>query len=295
VVRRLGEQRALGGFRYRRVFGYARRVCTLAVYRQVSKRYPLIVVANRDEFLGRRSEPPHRWSDPSNVVAGRDLVAGGTWLGCRTDGSGRVVGILNRRPAADRAASGPGERSRGLLCIETLGAPSIGNALDALDDDTARLYGGFNLFVADLEHAFVADNGSGVHRTTLEPGLSVLTNLDVNDPRCPRLAAATRRFESLLSLVEGGAEDDVLVPVLSAVLASHDAGIEEDSDDDDPRLRELGGAVAFSKICVHVADYGTRSSSMIFVSADGSVRYTHADGPPCVTPFIDVAVSNEPR
>jgi uncharacterized protein with NRDE domain len=270
-------------------------MCTLAVYRQVSERYPLIVVANRDEFLGRRSEPPHRWTDPSCVVAGRDLVAGGTWLGCRPDGSGRVVGVLNRRPAADRPASGAGERSRGLLCIETLGAPSIGNALDALDDDSAGLYGGFNLFVADLEQALVVDNGSGVRRTNLERGLSVLTNLDVNDPRCPRLAAATRRFESLLPLIADGVEDDVLVPVLSAVLASHDAGIEDDRDDDDPRVRELGGAVAFSKICVHVADYGTRSSSMIFVSPDGSVRYLHADGPPCVTPFESVPVQNDPR
>ena len=81
-------------------------MCTLAVFRGNSPRYPLVVVANRDEFLGRASSPP--MERPGRVVCGLDLVAGGTWLGCRTDGSGRIAGLLNRRPALDRPASGPG-------------------------------------------------------------------------------------------------------------------------------------------------------------------------------------------
>lgn len=262
-------------------------MCTLAVYRRVSPLYPLIVVANRDEFLGRASSAPTRWPDGSAIVAGRDLVAGGTWLGCRTDGSGRVVGLLNRRPAADSAAAGPGERSRGLLCIESLAAGSIPSALEGLDDLEVERYGGFNLFVADLQQALVLDNGRGARRVPLEMGLSVLTNLDVNDPRCPRLAGASRRFAALKPLLEGAADVDEMLPALAAVLSSHEDG----ADAVDPEAAARFGsdaAVRFARICVHVENYGTRSSSMIFVRADGAVRYFHADGSPCTTPFEEV-------
>jgi uncharacterized protein with NRDE domain len=264
-------------------------VCTLAVYRGVSPRYPLIVVANRDEFLGRASVPPSRWPDDARIVAGRDLVAGGTWLGCRTDGSGRVVGILNRRPSAELPASGPGDRSRGLLCLETLAGSSVESALACLDAAEVARYGGFNLFVADLETAVVVDNGDGVRRVKLEPGLSVLTNLDVNDPRCPRLASATKRFDALAPMLARGADADEAVPALAAVLASHDDGAEVV---DDEAVRRFGpqAAVRFARICVHVENYGTRSSSMIFVGGDGAVRYFHADGPPCITAFRELSL-----
>jgi uncharacterized protein with NRDE domain len=264
-------------------------VCTLAVYRGVSSRYPLIVVANRDEFLGRASVPPSVWPDDARIVAGRDLVAGGTWLGCRVDGPGRVAGLLNRRPSANLPASGPGERSRGLLCLETLAAPSIDAALTGLDDSEVARYGGFNLFVADLERATVLDNGDGARRVSLEPGLSVLTNLDVNDPRCPRLASATKRFDALAPMLARGADAEEAVPALAAVLASHEDGAQVV---DDEAVRRFGpeAAVRFARICVHVNDYGTRSSSMIFVARDGAVRYFHADGAPCTAGFEEVPV-----
>ncbi len=265
-------------------------MCTLAVYRGVSPRYPLVVVANRDEFLGRASLPPSIWPDDARIVAGRDLVAGGTWLGCRVDGSGRVVGLLNRRPSANLPASGPGERSRGLLCLETLAASSVDSALSGLDDAAVARYGGFNLFVADLEQALVLDNGDGARRVKLEPGLSVLTNLDVNDPRCPRLASASRRFDALAPMLARGASADEAVPALAAVLASHEDGVEVV---DEEAVRRFGpeAAVRFARICVHVNDYGTRSSSMIFVAGDGAVRYFQADGAPCTASFEEVRIA----
>ena len=78
------------------------------------------------------------------------------------------------------------------------------------------------------------------------------------------------------------------MPALAGVLASHDAGVQSE-EADDPAIRAAGGSIAFSKICVHVRDYGTRSSSMIFVRPDGSVRYFHADGAPCRTGFREIA------
>lgn len=252
-------------------------MCTLAVFRGVSPLYPLVVVANRDEFLGRASAAPSRWAGATGVFAGTDLVAGGTWLGCRTDGSGRVAGLLNRRPAPDRPASGPGERSRGLLCVEALEAATIDDAVTRLDGAEAARYGGFNLFLADPDRAVVVDNGRGARTVQLARGLSVLTNLDVNDPRCPRLAGAFGRFAALEPLLERGAGADEIAPVAAAVLASHDASADD------------AGDLPLSRVCVHAGDYGTRSSSMLFVARDGRVRWYHADGPPCSAPFVELA------
>ena len=263
-------------------------MCTLAVFRGVFPLYPLVVVANRDEFLGRASSPPEPRA--GRIVCGLDLVAGGTWLGCRTDGSARIAGLLNRRPGLDRPASGPGDRSRGLLCMEAIAAPSIDEALAGLDAREASRYGGFNLFVADLDQAVVVDNGSGVRRVPLGEGLSVVTNLDVNDARCPRLATATQRFDALAPRLRSGADVDDLVPALAAVLSRHEAG--SDLTDEGSALRfgrDAAGRLA--KVCVHVEDYGTRSSTMIFVRPTGEVRYFHADGAPCVADFREVATA----
>jgi uncharacterized protein with NRDE domain len=269
-------------------------MCTLAVYRGTSPFYPLIVVANRDEFLGREATAPAAWPDAA-IVAGRDLVAGGTWLGCRTDGSGRIVGLLNRRPAPGQPGSGPGEISRGLLCADALRARSVEEELARLGDHEVARYGGFNLFLADLKHALVVDNGQGARSVPLEEGLSVLTNQDVNDPRCPRLATAWKRFAALEGLLAGGADVDSAVPALAAVLADHEGDVAvavPDGSEGDAGGRGGNTAVAspFSKVCVHMGEYGTRSSSMIFMRADGRPRYFHAEGPPCRTPFEELSL-----
>jgi len=260
-------------------------VCTLAVYNGVSAAYPLVVAANRDEFFGRPALAPTLLVQKPAVVAGRDLRAGGTWLGARVDGVGRVAGLLNRRPVADRPGSGPGELSRGLLCMDALSAASIDSALATLDARQAARYGGFNLFLAEPGRAVVIDNGDSVRTTELGEGLSVLTNLDVNDPRCPRLAGATILFASLQPRVAAGEEPQSLVAAFAAVLGDHSGGTEAGApfssataDYDSP----------LSRLCVHTPSYGTKSSSLIFVARNGSVRYFHADGPPCTAAFEEV-------
>lgn len=251
-------------------------MCTLAVFHGVSTRWPLVVAANRDEFFGRSAVPPTRLAEHPMVVAGRDVQAGGTWLGARIDGSGRIVGVLNRRPVADRPGSGPGDRSRGLLCLESLARGSFDSILAALDAAEAARYGGFNLFVAEPGRAVVIDNAGGARVTELERGLSVLTNLDVNDPRCPRRAGAAAAFATLLPQVAADEPPQRMVGALARVLGDHSGS--GSASDDDP----------LSRVCVHTPTYGTRSSSIIFVARDGHVAYFHAEGAPCVTAFAQV-------
>jgi uncharacterized protein with NRDE domain len=137
-------------------------------------------------------------------------------------------------------------------------------------------YGGFNLLLADRSRAVVVDNASGLRTTELGPGMSLLTNLDVNDPRCPRLASAVAPFERVARLLKRGAGAAEIVESCASVLASHENSL--DPNDASP----------LSRLCVHTELYGTRSSSLILIAADGSVRYFHAAGPPCSTAFVEV-------
>jgi uncharacterized protein with NRDE domain len=248
----------------------------LAVYHGVSGRYPIVVAANRDEFFGRPAESPRLRTEPADTIWGKDLEAGGTWLGARsaqTDGRVLVAGLLNRRPEALAPGSPTGTRSRGLLTTMVLAVTSVDEARQQMSELDVGDFGPFNLFVADAQSATVFDNGDGLQETPLERGLTVLTNLDVRDPRCPRRAAAAERFGEVLSVVQREEDAAVIARSLGAALGDHEAGIEPSPE------------APFSRICVHADGYGTRSSSIIACESGGTLHYFHAEGPPCVTPF----------
>lgn len=239
-------------------------MCTLAVFSGAFARYPLVVAANRDELLARASAPPECLRDASpRVVGGRDLVAGGTWLGVNE--TGLVAGLLNRRSAE---APDPARRSRGRLCLDALACPSAREAARRVGTEPAGRYNPFNLLLADAREAFVASQATvGAPRVLpLDPGLHLLTNLDVNDPFCPRIASSRRAFETAADAFAREGSVEGLVGDLRSVLADHATPL-------DPR--------GPGSLCIHADGYGTRSASVLVVSADGAIRYFHADGPPC--------------
>jgi uncharacterized protein with NRDE domain len=251
-------------------------VCTLATLRGVSRRWPLVVAANRDERYARATAPPERLDDAHTIVAGRDLEAGGTWLGCRTqDGGVLVAGLLNRR-TVDGGASLPGELSRGALCLDMLRARSVDEALVRLAHHDVARYGSFNLLLADFERAVVAHNTGALVVAELAPGLSLLTNLDLNDPRCPRLASAVPAFEAVARRLRDDPPAADVVDLVRPAMASHHNSL-------DP-----ADASPFSRVCVHTETYGTRSSTIVLAAPGGEARFFHASGPPCRTPFAEV-------
>jgi uncharacterized protein with NRDE domain len=252
-------------------------VCTLALYRRAWPDWPLVVAANRDEFYARPASGPAPLSDVAGVVAGRDLEAGGTWLGCRASDGLLVVGVLNRRPADGTAVGVRGQRSRGLLALDALRAWSLSDALSLVMAEDASRYAPFNLLLADPERAVVIDNGDGGLRVTeLEAGLTLLTNLDANDPRCPRLASALPAFERIPDGIGETPSESAIVGACAKVLAGHDNSV-------DPSGRD-----PLARLCVHTEAYGTRSASIIVCSNAGDVSYYHSAGPPCRTPFEPV-------
>src|SRR5215470_1422902 len=249
-----------------------RRVCTLAVFHRMFPAYPLIVAANRDEFLARPALPPGPLPELDvRAVGGRDLIAGGTWLGLAE--TGLVAGMLNRRGGA---LPDPTRRSRGLLCLELLGAAGARAAAATLRNAPQGRYNSFNLLVADREDAFVATtrNDGGLRVESLPPGLHLLTNLDVNDPTCPRIAASHQGFAAAGAGFAADGDLAAFVARLGSVLADHATAL-------DPR--------GPGSLCLHLPAYGTRSSSVLAVSrGDEPFGYFHADGPPCRTPLAPV-------
>ena len=246
-------------------------MCTLAVYVGCFHDHPLIVAANRDEAYARPSQPPVLLrADAPRAFGGRDVTAGGTWLGVNE--AGLVAGVLNRQVRHPRDAT---LRSRGQLCLDLLACGRADQAAAIAAREPAGRYNPFNLLLADGGGAFVASQAAGeaprVER--LERGRHLLTNLDVDDPRCPRIGASHAGFAATGEAFAADGDVDALVARLATRLADHTTAF-------DPR-----GPGA---LCVHGDGYGTRSSTIIVRTADGHMRWYHADGPPCCTPLTAV-------
>jgi hypothetical protein len=170
-------------------------MCTLVILRRPGHPWPLILAANRDEMIDRPWQPPARhWPDRPQVLAGRDELAGGSWLGLNDDGV--VAAILNRR-----GSLGPetGKRSRGELVLEALDHAEAEAAAAALLHLDPRAYRSFNLVIADAENCYWLSNrgAEGPGRIEIDAplaGLSMLTAGDLDDRTSPRIRTYLPRF-----------------------------------------------------------------------------------------------------
>lgn len=125
-------------------------MCTFLISRNPGSSWPVLIAANRDEMAGRPWQAPGRhWPDRPEVVAGHDVLAGGSWLGLND--TGVVAAILNRVGTLGPA---PGKRSRGELVLEALEHGDAVDAAAALRQLDGRAWRPFNMVVADNRDAF---------------------------------------------------------------------------------------------------------------------------------------------
>ena len=277
-------------------------MCTLMILRQPGAPWPLLVAANRDERRSRPWRAPARhWPDRPEVVAGLDVLAGGSWLG--VNDYGVVAAVLNRVGTLGPAA---GKRSRGELVLEALDHPDAATAALALSDLDPDAYRPFNLVIADrhdaywLRHAgtlpdfgFRAADGSwreiepirlpgqhpagGTERRggaiecrPLASGFSMLTARDLNDPASARIRHYLPRFQAA----------DVPDPGRDEWSAWEDLLADRKGPDDDP---------ANAMTIVTDTDYGTVCSTLVALPAEGSARMLFAGGCPGTAKFEPVA------
>ena len=166
-------------------------MCLLVVAWQVHPRYRVVVAANRDEFHARPTAPLAPWADPPQILAGRDLQAGGTWIGL--DRERRFGLVTNYRELAQPRHTAP---TRGRLVPSFLDAPlTAHHYLRALEAD-AQGYAGFNLLLGDGERLMYASNRAEQFARELEPGLHGLSNhlLDTPWPKLQRVRAAVQAW-----------------------------------------------------------------------------------------------------
>lgn len=251
-------------------------MCTLAIYFQVFPDYPVVIAANRDEYLARSALPPTTLLEHPHVVGGKDLQASGTWLGINQHGL--VAGLLNRR-RADYGDPNPALRSRGLLCLDALRYRTAAEAAAFVRGQRGADYNAFNLLIASREQAFVAYNrGGGLELVNLTPGMHLLTNVDLNDFECPRISRAHDRFASLCPPSEFARDPLAHRDQLAHLLADHSTQL--DAREGRPNA-----------LCQHMGEYGTRSSSLIFEGRDAaSISHFFAPGPPCTATFAPAPV-----
>jgi uncharacterized protein with NRDE domain len=242
-------------------------MCTIAFLVGVTD-VPLVIAANRDELYARPTRSPEHVAP--GVLAGVDVVSGGTWLA--VDARGRFAAVTNQRALAPAP---PGQlRSRGLAVTELVLADDQDAYVAALDP---RAYASMNLAWGDADHvsiAYVRVTGEK-EIVRLPRGVHVLCNDKLGAPGFPRA-------DRLHAAIEPHLHSPDLREVLQTALGDHTKV--------EPGPSHLAPALAreLTATCIHTESYGTRSSTIVELER-GRVRgYLHADGPPCVTAFREL-------
>jgi uncharacterized protein with NRDE domain len=224
-------------------------MCVAALAWQAHPRWPLVVVANRDEFHAREAAPLAPWGDGSGIVAGRDLRSGGTWLGLGEGARLALVTNLRGYGLAD-----PDRASRGGLVTGLL----TGN-LEPQSVDHAS-YNPFNLILVAGGEATFLSNRPDELRTRLAPGIYGLSNGILDEPWPKTLQLKAALLDWLMT------DQTDLEPLFAALKREEipDYGIHPDQPSDVPR------EAPDTPVFIRDAVYGTRCSTVVVVAADGS-------------------------
>lgn len=250
-------------------------MCLIAFALDRHPEYPLVLMANRDEFRQRGTESAAFWPDAPQVLAGRDRQAGGTWLGITT--GGKLAAVTNYRDPRQQVVDPP---SRGGLVADYLRDETMTAA-----DLTARLqrsgdrYDGFNLLYGTIDelHYFTNRGGSS---GPVSAGIHGLSN-HLLDTRWPKLVEAKARLDRLLR------QSDVRPAELLKAMA-------DPSPFADELLPDTGIGPEFerflSPIFINGESYATRSTTAILVSRSREVSFCEQnhdtpDAPPACYTF----------
>jgi uncharacterized protein with NRDE domain len=239
-------------------------VCTVITLQRPGHAWPLLLAANRDERIDRAWDPPGAyWPGQPDIIAGRDRLGGGTWMG--VNAAGVVATILNR---AGSLGPADGKRSRGALPLLALAAPSAATAAAVIAALDGGAYRSFNMVIADRTQMwFVRHHGDGQPAAHLmSPGLHMVTAHDPDDGSSPRVA----RHRPLFAAAPPPEPPDWAAweTLLADSAGPHDAAL----------------AVP------PTAGFGTTSASLFGLPAHGKPVWRFARGMAGTTPFAPVAL-----
>jgi uncharacterized protein with NRDE domain len=233
-------------------------MCLLVIAWRVHPRYRLVVAANRDEFHERPTEPMAQWPPPDDLIAGRDLRAGGTWLGVDRR---RRFGIVTNFRELQRPA--PGAPTRGNLIPGYLRNPAPVTQYIHNLEAVAEQYSGFNLLLTDHDSLWYVSNRAPRFAQSLPPGIYGLSNQLLDTP-WPKLQRVRRRFDALINQNDSLSEE-----ALFAILADPtQAGVDDTLPDTglSPEWEQLVSSPFISN-----GEYGTRCSTLVRIDGQGAL------------------------
>ena len=220
-------------------------MCLIALAWRARADLPLVVAANRDEWRERPAEPAHWWPDHPAILAGRDLQAGGTWMGVAR--GGRFAAVTNFRDPSDKRSDA---KSRGGLVSEFLLGDEPPERFLASLAPRSGDYNGFNLILGDGE------------ARRIEPGIHALSNHLLNEP-WPKVL---RGREAMADALKHRDPSSRLFDLLSDPAGAADEA-----------LPNTGVGVAWERRLasplITGEDYGTRCSTVVLFSGDGEMRF----------------------
>ena len=233
-------------------------MCLLFISLQQHPKYKLILAGNRDEFYNRRTAPAQFWNDHPNVLGGRDLEAGGTWLALSK--AGKMATVTNYR---DPQNIDPHAPSRGHLVSDFLIDPREASAYLQAVSTNGKRYNGFNLILGSADELWYYSNYKpGIEK--LSPGFYGLSN-HLLDTSWPKVLRGKERVRPILAQSEIDPEE--LFKVLY-----------DDQRAPDDVLPTTGLPLererALSSMFIKTEGYGSRCSTVILIDQDNNVTFS---------------------
>lgn len=245
-------------------------MCLIVIAAQAHPNYPLVVAANRDEFFSRSTKVAGPWDETPKILAGRDLTAGGTWMGITLQG--RFAALTNFREPGNTRPESP---SRGKLVSDFLsGGASAMDYMNSLSEKMTT-FNGFNLLCGTLTGGLwhLSNRAENTSPVKLGAGIYGLSN-HLLDTLWPKVVRSKSELANAL-----------------AALPSHRAIFDllrDDSLHDDDQLPRTGISLEWERTLsasfVRTPNYGTRSSTVLSLDKHGVVRFDEQTWLPAAHP-----------
>jgi len=230
-------------------------MCVIALAWPAHPDWPLVLLANRDEFHARPSAPAQWWPDHPGLLGGRDLRAGGSWLAVTRNGRFAVITNLPERRAGRRSELSRGALVTGFVLDQAAPLPWLASLAEHAED-----YAGFCLLAGDRTRLAVLDSPGSGQAQALGQGLFAMSNTSLGQP-WPKVAALKARLAQLLASPTA-AEAESLLQLIGPPAAGTRAA--EPGIPPGPRAED---------IFVVGEHYGTRASTLLRISAAGDCEF----------------------
>ncbi|MEP6733913.1 MAG: NRDE family protein [Chryseolinea sp.] len=233
-------------------------MCLIFISVQHNPAYKLIVAGNRDEFYSRPTIAADYWDDATDILAGRDLEAGGTWMGVSR--AGKISMLTNYR---DPQHIDPKAPSRGLLVSDFLKGDESGDDYLRKLESHGKAFNGFNLLVGDQKELWYYSNyKEGIER--LSPGFYGISN-KLLETAWPKVVRGKEKLQPLFKSPTLHVEE-----ILDALYDDVRAPLDQLPDTGLTQTREL----ALSSMFIKTDNYGSRCSTVITIDNNDNLQFS---------------------